>query len=179
MVFESLPLAGLTLIAPTQFQDLRGVFVKTFHELLWAKAGIKFHAAEEFYSTSHRGVIRGMHFQSPPFSHEKVVTCIQGAVLDVVLDLRKGSRTYGKATGVELSAANHHVLYIPRGFAHGFLALQECSIIYYKVSSVHEPAADNGIRWDSFTFDWGISSPTISPRDSKFPRLHDFDSPFA
>lgn len=178
MKFESAGLAGVTLVTPPRFEDHRGAFVKTFHEGLWAEAGIRFHSAEEFFSTSHRGVLRGMHFQNPPHDHAKVVTCLSGAVLDVVLDLRKSSATYGHSIGVELSASNRRILHIPSGFAHGFLALEDDSLMHYRVSTVHAPSADAGVRWDSFGFDWGAASPQVSTRDAAFPGLSDFMTPF-
>jgi dTDP-4-dehydrorhamnose 3,5-epimerase/CDP-3, 6-dideoxy-D-glycero-D-glycero-4-hexulose-5-epimerase len=132
---------------------------------------------EELYSSSHRNVLRGMHFQLPPHAHDKLVYCTHGAVLDVLLDLRRGAG-YGRFAAIELSAQNAHMLFIPKGIAHGFVALCDHSIMQYKTSTVHVPASDCGIRWDSFGYDWGLDQPVVSVRDSQHPLLVNFHSPF-
>lgn len=123
-------------------------------------------------------MIRGMHFQTPPAQHAKIVFCPVGEILDVVLDLRKNSPTFGQHFSQILSAENHLALYIPEGCAHGFRALTEGAMTFYLVSSVHNPAHDKGIRWDSFGFDWGAEAPVMSERDGSFPQMQDYDSPF-
>jgi dTDP-4-dehydrorhamnose 3,5-epimerase len=154
MTLISEPLPGVKILRPFVFEDARGNFVKPFHEDQLAAQGIRLTVREEFFSTSAAGVLRGMHFQVPPHAHQKLVYCITGRVLDVVLDLRKASPTFGQAAGFELSAANRHVVHIPVGFAHGFLALEDRSCLVYKTDAVHAPACDAGIRWDSFGFEW-------------------------
>lgn len=152
--------------------------MKPFHAGQLAEHGIEMSVREEFFSTSAKDVLRGMHFQIPPHDHQKLVYCIAGRVLDVILDLRKASPTYGKSASVELSADNRHLLFIPRGFAHGFLSLEEGSCMVYKTDAVHAPACDAGILWESFGFPWPIRQPLLSPRDAAFPPLEAFDSPF-
>lgn len=172
------PFPGTHLLQPKVFVDQRGDFVKTFHVGLYAELGIAFTPAEEFYSTSRKNVLRGMHFQLPPHDHSKLVFCLRGRVLDVLLDLRRSSPTYGRFASAELSSENHHQFFIPSGIAHGFVALEEHSVMVYKTSTVHAPTHDAGVRWDSFGFDWGTDSPIISDRDQRFPALKDLISPF-
>lgn len=178
------PLPGVKILRPFVFEDSRGNFVKPFHEGQLADHRIVMTVREEFFSTSAVGVLRGMHFQVPPHAHQKLVYCLTGRVLDVVLDLRRGSLTFGRAAGFELSAANRHVLHIPIGFAHGFLSLDPASCLVYKTDAVHNPDCDRGIRWDSFGFDWTRQqssqavTPTISNRDAEHPSFAEFTSPF-
>jgi len=150
------------------FSDARGSFVKTYARTALYGAGLDFDFAEEFYSTSHKGVLRGMHFQLPPHDHVKLVYCAIGAVQDVLLDLRRGPG-YGEVATVQLRGEAPALLVIPRGVAHGFLSLQDGSLMVYKTSSEHAPAHDAGIRWDSFGFDWGITGATLSQRDASHP----------
>lgn len=171
-------LEGCFEVRPFCIKDVRGTFVKTYQSHLFKGLGLPTDWREEYYSSSHRGVIRGMHFQSPPYDHEKLVYCMQGRVLDVVVDLRKGSSTYGSHVAVELDASCGHGLMIPKGMAHGFLALSEEALMAYKVTSAYEPSSDMGIRWDSFGLDWGIDSPIISARDASHPTFTEFQSPF-
>jgi dTDP-4-dehydrorhamnose 3,5-epimerase len=176
LIPTSLP--GCVEIRPFFAQDDRGTFVKTFHAERFIEAGLPVDWREEFYSSSRKGVIRGMHFQTPPHDHEKLVYCMQGRVLDVVVDLRRHSPTYGRHVAVELDAAKGHGLMIPKGMAHGFLALTDDVLMAYKVTTVHEPANDAGIHWNSFGLDWGIDQPIVSARDCAHPPLGDFVSPF-
>lgn len=171
-------LEGSFQIRPFFAKDERGTFVKTFHADRFAELGLPTEWREEYYSSSHKGVIRGMHFQTPPHDHEKLVFCIQGRVLDVVVDLRKRSTTYGCHVAVELDAARGHGLIIPKGMAHGFLALTEDVLMAYKATSVYVPSSDAGVRWDSFGLDWGIDQPLLSERDCAHPEFADFVSPF-
>ena len=172
------PLEGCYQVCPFFAHDERGVFVKTFHAESFLALGLTTKWSEEYYSSSRKGVIRGMHFQSPPHDHEKLVYCIQGRALDVVLDLRKGASTYGRYFAVELDSARGHGVMIPKGMAHGFLALTENVLMTYKVTSVYAPESDAGIRWDSFGLDWGIDCPIVSSRDRAHPIFADFNSPF-
>lgn len=172
-------LEGCYLVSPFIANDERGAFVKTFHREHFSALGLPTDWREEYYSRSRRGVIRGMHFQTPPYDHEKLVYCIQGRVLDVVVDLRKDAPSYGKYFAIELDAECGHGLIIPKGMAHGFLALTENVLMSYKVTSVYAPENDAGIRWDSFGIDWGVDQPIVSARDRTHPKLEDFESPFS
>jgi len=178
MKFTELPLAGAYLIDLPAPADQRGSFVKTFHDTSFREQGISFELKESYYSISHKDVIRGMHFQLPPHQHSKVVWCPQGAILDVIVDLRKDSATYGKFYAHELSAGNNLAYYIPEGFAHGFKALTHHAITYYLVSSVYHKESDTGIRYDSIGMDWGVKEPIISARDLSFGSMDAFSSPF-
>lgn len=176
--FDNLGLKGAALITMPSFADSRGGFVKTFHKGVFLEQGIDFELKESYFSISGKDVIRGMHFQLPPHDHAKIVFCPQGAILDVIVDLRKSSPTYGHYAAHVLSAADHNGYYIPQGFAHGFKALTEGAMTYYLVSSVYEPQHDTGIRWDSFGFDWQTVAPVMSSRDMSFIGLQEFKSPF-
>jgi dTDP-4-dehydrorhamnose 3,5-epimerase len=162
------------LLQPDRFVDQRGVFVKTYNHVAWEKFGVHFEMREEFYSSSRQNVIRGMHFQVPPYAHDKVVYCLTGSVLDVLLDLRPGAN-YGRAVSVTLSSENGQILFIPAGVAHGFKALRDDSLLVYKTSTVHVPDCDQAIRWNSFGFDWGTDQPILSERDRGHPGLDAFD----
>jgi dTDP-4-dehydrorhamnose 3,5-epimerase len=178
MIAEPTELDGVVQLQPAVFNDDRGSFVKTFQRDQFRELGLEFEPREQYFSMSHRDVIRGMHFQVPPADHAKLVFCLQGAVLDVVLDLRKASRTFQKFTFRELSELNRTGLFIPRGCAHGFISLTEPSLVMYQTGSVYDPARDRGVRWDSFGFPWPITTPILSARDRAFPRLAEFVSPF-
>ena len=171
-------LNGACLLTLPSSHDARGTFVKAFHETTFKQAGIEFTLRESYFSFSKKDVIRGMHFQLPPQQHSKVVFCPQGAILDVVLDLRKNSPTYMQFFTHELSEHNHKACYIPEGFAHGFKSLTENALTYYLVSSEYSQPHDTGIRYDSIGLDWQVENPIISARDLSFGRMEDFDSPF-
>lgn len=161
------------------FTDQRGSFVKTFHEARFRELGLNTVWRELFWSSSAKGVVRGLHFQAPPSDHVKLVACVTGAIWDVVLDLRRASPTYGRHVARELSAGNGTQLYIPRGMAHGFLALSEGAVISYALETVHDPAADRGVLWDSCGIPWPLDGiPIISARDAALPGLAGFESPF-
>ena len=171
-------LPGLKLLRPKIFQDARGSFVKTFHRDFFREHGMDFEPREEFFSTSAKNVLRGMHFQMPPAAHAKLVYCIAGRALDVALDIRKNSPAFGRCHARELNDRNREILFIPVGLAHGFLALEDNTTMVYQASTVHSPALDTGIVWNSFGFDWPVVAPVLSDRDQKFPTLREFQSPF-
>ncbi len=175
---QPLPLQGASLITLPAFYDARGGFVKTFNESALKEAGIEFELKESYFSISNKDVIRGMHFQLPPHHHAKIVFCPQGAIIDVIVDLRKDSSTYGQYYATELSAENHKAYYIPEGFAHGFKTLTDDAITYYLVSSEYNQANDTGILYDSIGYDWEVAAPIISARDLSFGSLQEFQSPF-
>ena len=170
-------LPGAVLVPLRRVGDLRGSFVKTYARSVFESAGVDFDFREEFYSFSHKDVVRGMHFQRPPHDHAKLVFCPAGAVLDVLVDLRRGAG-FGRVASVVLSADEPAILVIPSGIAHGFKALRDDSLMVYKTSTEHAPSHDAGIRWDSFGFDWGVAAPVVSTRDAGHPALADFASPF-
>ncbi len=173
----STPIEGLFLISPFCSEDARGSFVKTFNKVAFEKERFATNFQESYYSQSQKGVIRGMHFQRPPHEHEKLVYVTDGEIIDVVLDLRKNSSTFGKAYSTILKAFGN-VVYIPKGLAHGFLTLSAKATVVYNVTTVYNPEADMGIRWNSFNFDWGITNPVVSDRDNAFPLFNTFSSPF-
>src|SRR5690606_15318729 len=158
-------LAQAKIITLPSFGDVRGNFTKTFQDTVWKEQGIDFVLKESYFSISKKDVIRGMHFQLPPHGHSKIVFCPKGAILDVIIDLRKGSPTYGQHHAEELSEGNHRAYFIPEGFAHGFKSLTEDALTYYLVSSEYHKESDTGIRWDSFGFDWQAADLIISARD--------------
>jgi len=171
-------IAGIQKIHARRFEDQRGSFLKTFSQPDLDALGVDFLVREHYVSVSKRGVLRGMHFQLPPSDHAKLVICSAGRVLDVVLDCRLGSPSHGETMAMELEGASAAGLFIPSGCAHGFLALQDESVMHYLVSSPHDPARDSGILWNSFGFDWPVTHPLLSPRDTKLPRWDLFHSPF-
>lgn len=172
------PLEGCFEIQPIVRGDRRGSFVKTFHFNAFVELGLETDFKEEFYSTSIKNVLRGMHFQTPPADHVKLVYCIEGAVKDVVVDLRKNSSTFGKHCAFELTSEKANMLYIPKGFAHGFLTLSERAIMLYNLTTVYSPENDKGILWNSCEIDWQCDAPILSDRDKLHPPLSEFNSPF-
>jgi dTDP-4-dehydrorhamnose 3,5-epimerase len=159
-------------------RDARGSFVKTYQETTFREIGLPTVWSEDFTSVSARTVLRGLHFQTPPFDHDKLVTCLAGRILDVVLDLRKGSPTFGQHQIFELSGDSGTLLFIPSGLAHGFLALTEGAVVSYKVTSEYSSIHDQGVRWDSCGISWPVPSPVVSVRDASFPRFSEFQTPF-
>jgi len=178
MKIENTFIKGLKVIHTFHFQDERGSFEKIFNAVVFKKWGMTFDFKELFYSTSKRNVIRGMHFQLPPFDHEKLVFVLKGKILDVCVDLRKNSSTYGKYFYINLDEDTPVALYIPKGLAHGFRGLSDENIVFYLTTSVYSKEHDSGIRWNSFGFDWNCKEPIISERDKNFLPLAEFKSPF-
>ena len=172
------PMEGLLVLQTLPFQDARGGFQKPFNADFFREHGLATDFKEFYYSVNRKGVIRGMHFQTPPCDHEKLVYVSRGRILDVVLDIRKESVTYGKYFETELNASDGCALYIPRGFAHGFCALEEESVVNYAQTSCYDREHDCGIRYSSFGYTWPAEDPVLSPRDSSFPAFQDFNSPF-
>ncbi len=172
------PSANLTLLSVFSQQDARGSFRKLFSSVDLRSRGVSCEVHEIFVTRSFPAVVRGMHFQLPPHDHEKHVCCLDGKILDVIVDLREGSPTYGRFESVELDARQPRVLTVPRGFAHGFCVLEGPALVHYVVSSPHAPSHDAGIRWDSFGMDWPLTDPCVSERDRALPPLAEFQSPF-
>lgn len=178
MNFQPLAIPGCVLVNLRLFQDARGLFVKTFLAEAFAAHGLHAHFTETFYSTSHHNVLRGLHFQLPPHDHAKLVTCVAGAALDVVVDVRRGSPTFGQALSIPLDAAQPQAVYIPSGCAHGFYTVSASATLLYQTSVSHVPTHDAGIRWDSIPLAWPSPAPIVSERDQRWPTLAEFASPF-
>ena len=172
------PLNGCYVIKPKIQNDARGRFVKIFHRPEFEKLGLETGFQEEYYSVSHVGVVRGLHFQRPEMDHSKLVYCVTGGVFDVVADLRVGSPTYAKSYSIELNATKANCLYIPKGFAHGFAVTSGQATMIYKVSTAYSAEHEDGILWNSLDVNWPISNPILSIRDRKFSPLNKFHSPF-
>jgi dTDP-4-dehydrorhamnose 3,5-epimerase len=158
--------------------DDRGGFIKSFDKAQYRSFGLREDWQEEIHTSSRRGVIRGMHFQTPPAEHAKLLYCVAGEVLDVVVDLRRGSPTFGEHRAFVLQADRGDALYVPSGLAHGFAARSKTAMMYYKITGPYAPAHDLGIAWDGFGFDWQVENPILSERDRSHPTLADFQSPF-
>ena len=169
---------GCFELRPTVIRDTRGFFAKVFHRPLWRDLGLKTEFAEEYVTHSLPWTMRGLHFQTPPMEHVKVVLCLKGNAFDVAVDLRKGSPTYGEHASVNLSSTQSNALYIPAGVAHGFCVTGEEALLLYKLTTVYSPEHDAGIRWDSAGIPWPMTDPILSGRDHQLPRLEDYDSPF-
>lgn len=178
MRFEPVGLPGAWAVHPRLIGDARGNFSKTFHAPTFAAQGLRTDWVEDFMSSSTRDVVRGLHFQVPPADHAKLVYCIAGSVIDVLLDLRTGSPTQGQHRSLTISADNGIGVYIPTGIAHGFVSTSEWSTMAYKVTSVHSPEHDRGIAFDSIEYAWPTGVPLVSDRDRSHPPLDAFDSPF-
>ena len=172
MQLKETDIPGLFIVNNPFFEDARGSFVKTFHTEAFITYGIDLTIRETYYSISNKDVVRGMHFQKPPFDHDKLVYACKGQVLDVVLDIRPSSPTFGKYFSIHLKGASDG-LFIPKGCAHGFVSLQDDSIMVYNVSTVYNPTADKGILWNSFGFEWPVTDPIMSARDQSFPSFKD------
>lgn len=179
---------GVVIIEPKVFGDARGYFFESFSKRDFNEAmtpilghGIKF--VQDNESMSSYGVMRGLHFQTMPYTQSKLVRCVKGAVLDVAVDIRKGSPTYGQHVAVELTEDNHRQFFVPRGFAHGFAVLSETAVFQYKCDNYYAPANDGGIsiKDDSLGIDWRIpvEKALLSEKDTKHALLKDFDSPFS
>lgn len=173
---------GVVIIEPRLFKDDRGYFFESYSERDFNKQVGEVHFVQDNESKSSYGVMRGLHFQRPPFTQSKLVRCVKGAVLDVAVDIRKGSPTYGQHVAVELTEDNHRQFFIPRGFAHGFAVLSSEAIFQYKCDNFYHPEADGGISIldTSLDIDWRIPTEhaILSEKDTKHPLLKDFDSPF-
>jgi len=167
---------GVYIIENFNALDERGLFVKTFNTNFLKQNDFDFQINESYYSISNKNVIRGMHFQLPPDDHQKLVYVIAGSVIDVVLDLRKESKTYKQYITIELSDKNYRSIYIPKGLAHGFKSLEDNTIMMYNVGTTYNPTSDAGIYYDSFGFNWGIVEPILSKRDLSFPTLDNFST---
>jgi dTDP-4-dehydrorhamnose 3,5-epimerase len=173
-------LEEIKLICVNRFEDPRGFFAETYNRRRYLTAGIDVEFVQDNHSLSHAvGTLRGLHFQAPPVAQGKLVRCGRGAIFDVAVDIRRGSPTYGKWEGYELTAQNGHQLYVPVGFAHGFVTLEPDSEIVYKCTDYYATETEGAVRWDSCGIDWPLSvGPILSDKDAIAPALAGFDSPF-
>lgn len=180
MTVDKTEFEGVYIINNFVAEDERGTFVKTFNLQDFINNKLNFEIRESYYSISQKNVIRGMHFQLPPSDHEKLVFVPCGSILDVVVDLRKKSSTYKNFISIELSAKNRKSIFIPKGFAHGFKSLEENTITVYNVGSEYDSKSDQGIKFDSFGFDWQSNAEIMSSRDKEFMSLNQFcaNNPF-
>lgn len=173
---------GLMIIQPNVFNDARGYFFESFSQREFEEKVRRIKFVQDNESMSSYGVMRGLHFQAPPFTQSKLVRCVKGRVLDVAVDIRKGSPTYGQHVAVELTEDNHRQFFVPRGFAHGFAVLSETAIFQYKCDNFYAPQVDGGVSImdDSLGIDWHIpiDKAILSEKDMKHALLKDFDSPF-
>ena len=174
---------GVLVIEPKVFEDARGYFFESFSQREFEQKVRKINFVQDNESKSVYGVMRGLHFQAPPFAQSKLVRCVRGRVLDVAVDIRRGSLTYGQHVAVELTEDNHRQFFIPRGFAHGFSVLSETAVFQYKCDNFYHPEADGGISIldSSLGIDWRIPTEhaILSDKDTKHPLLKDFGSPFS
>ena len=172
------PIPGCFEIRSRVLDDDRGCFVKVFHVEAFAAHGFETVYTEEYYSVSRRGVIRGLHFQTPPADHVKLVYCIAGRVQDAVVDLRVGSPSFGHHALFDLDARTANMIYVPKGLAHGFCVMSDAATLVYKVSAVYSARHDAGVLWSSAGIPWAVTNPVLSERDRGHPPLERFVSPF-
>lgn len=171
---------GLVIIEPKVFGDARGYFMETWNKAAFAEVGIRYDFVQDNQSASVKDVLRGLHFQVPPHEQGKLVRVLSGSVLDVAVDLRKKSPTFGKPYSLVLTAASHRLLFIPPGFAHGFRTLEDDTVFAYKCTAIYHADSERTISWDDpdLAIDWGISTPILSVKDTQGVQFRDFDSPF-
>lgn len=174
------PIKDLLIIQPTVFEDSRGYFFESYNKLQFQQHEIDVDFVQDNQSLSQAGVLRGLHFQNPPHSQGKLVRVIKGAVLDIVVDIRKNSSAYGKHYSIELNEKNKTMLWIPSGFAHGFLTLKNETIFSYKCTNFYNKSAEDTILWNdkSLAINWGINDPVLSEKDKTGKKFIDFASPF-
>lgn len=171
---------GLLVIKPDVFEDERGYFFESYNQDKFLTFGVDVTFVQDNESKSKKGVLRGLHFQNPPFEQGKLVRVMRGSVLDVAVDIRNGSPTYGKWSAIELSGKNKWMYWIPAGFAHGFLTLEDDTIFFYKCTNVYNKESEGSIRWNDpdLNIEWNVNNPVISPKDQSSPMFKDFTSLF-
>jgi len=174
------PLEGLLIIKPDVFEDDRGYFFESFNHGRFLNRGLDLKFLQDNESKSKKGVLRGLHFQAPPFAQGKLVRVMRGSVLDVAVDIRKYSPTYGKWESIILSGQNKWMYWIPEGFAHGFATLEDDTIFFYKCTNIYNKASEGSILWNDpdLNINWGIQDPVISDKDRISPKFKNFISPF-
>lgn len=178
--FKRLEIPAVILIEPKVFEDGRGFFMETYKMPDFATAGIKGNFVQENHSRSGKGVLRGLHYQNPPFAQGKLVRVVRGEIFDVVVDIRKGSPTWGKWVGVILSEEDKNIVYVPQAFAHGFCVLSEIAEVIYKTTNVYSPESEAGIIWNDadLNIEWPVKEPILSEKDEKLPALKNADIRF-
>ena len=180
MEVTTTPIEGLLVIKPKVFYDARGYFFEPYNKLRYQELGIQAEFVQDNQSLSQLGAVRGLHFQAPPFEQGKLVRVVKGSVLDVVVDIRKHSPTYGKHYAVELTEENMLQFWIPPGFAHGFATLKDNTIFEYKCTNYYNKSSEGGILWNDSTLaiQWGVQEPIVSDKDQTLPEFTSFQSPF-
>ncbi|MBL4594022.1 MAG: dTDP-4-dehydrorhamnose 3,5-epimerase [Flavobacteriales bacterium] len=180
MKFISVEIEGLRIIEPRVFEDDRGYFYESYNKDEFENNGIDDFFVQDNQSLSQKNVLRGLHFQKPPFSQAKLIRVIQGSVLDIAIDLRKKSDTYGQYYSIELSATNKKMFYIPEGFAHGFLTLEDDTIFSYKCSNFYNAASEDAILWNDkdLNIKWGVEKPLLSEKDKQAKEFNEYITPF-
>lgn len=181
MEFTKTTLNDAILIKPQVFRDDRGFFLEAYSEKIFKKNGIATDFVQDNHSLSlKKGVLRGLHFQSPPNTQAKLVRVTRGKVYDVIVDLRKSSETFGKWEGFELSSENFHMLFVPKGFAHGFITLEDNTEFQYKCDAYYDKESEGGIIWNDpdLNINWNFENPILSDKDKLLPKFKDFQSPF-
>lgn len=180
MKIETTALDGVLILTPARHGDARGFFAESWNRRTLRAAGLDLpEFVQDNHSLSHaKGTVRGLHYQSPPHAQGKLVRCGRGAILDVAVDARRDSPTYGRSVAVELSFLNGRQLWVPAGFLHGFATLEPDSEIIYKCTDHYDPACDGAVRWDSVGLDWGVSDPVLSDKDRAAVAFADWQSPF-
>ena len=169
---------GCFVLEPLIYEDVRGRLVKIFHKDSYLDLGLETNFTEEYYSVSNKNILRGLHFQLPPHDHVKCVTCLLGKIFDVVVDLRTDSPTYKQYFSIELDAEKGNMLYIPKGFAHGFQVISKTAIFLNRTTTVYHPQSEFGIRWDTCGINWPNMNPILSEKDKQLGALNNFKSPF-
>ncbi len=177
---EETGIQGLVVVKPKVFRDPRGFFMETFRADSFQALGLPGHFLQDNLSKSSKGIVRGLHYQAPPFDQGKLVTAIRGTVLDVVLDIRKNSPTYGESRSFLLSEEDPCFVYVPSGFAHGFSVLSDIALFHYKCTQVYDKASEGGILWNDpdLNIDWQVENALVSDKDQELPKFKDLVSPF-
>ena len=180
MKFEKTEIEGVIIIEPRVFEDDRGYFFESFNQNEFTKNSIDLDFVQDNQSLSQKGVLRGLHFQEPPYAQAKLIRVISGSVLDIAVDIRKNSPTYGKHLSIVLSSENKKMFFIPEGFAHGFLTLEDNTIFSYKCSNFYNTNSENSILWNDnlLNIAWNIDSPILSEKDKIAQSFKDFITPF-
>lgn len=180
MDVQKIDIAGPLVIVPKVFGDDRGYFFESYSEELFREAGLNLHFCQDNQSKSRKGTLRGLHFQAPPYSQGKLVRVVHGSVLDVIVDIRRSSQTFGEHFAIELNDREHKMLWVPPGFAHGFLTLEDDTVFSYKCTQFYHPASEGAIRWNDpdLGINWGTSEVLISEKDAVAPLFNQFKTPF-